>query len=302
MMYAWVLSLWFFGCSAVQTHRAWLSQSAEWQGFERKVVDLGPHRIHHWVGGEGPTVILLHGFGGNGLYTWWAQAKALSKSHQVVVPDLLWFGESASKAEPSLDAQADAIQALVDHVLPENQPVDVVGISYGGFVALRYGQVAPERQRKLVIVDSPGTIFNAQDEEAMLTRYRVRDVNELFVPTSTDRVRALIELAYHKPPPLPEMLLRDLKEHVFSNHQEQQRALLADLKTNRDRYQTGEMAAYKDKMVIWGEFDSVFPVEIGKELAAKWEAQLVVVKDAGHAPILEKPRIINEKLISFLEP
>ncbi len=46
--------------------------------------------------------------------TWWSPARLLSKIHRVIVPDLLWFGASDSVATPGLDAQVEAVAALVD--------------------------------------------------------------------------------------------------------------------------------------------------------------------------------------------
>jgi pimeloyl-ACP methyl ester carboxylesterase len=288
-------------CSAVDTHRAWLNQTAQNQGFESHTVELGPHRIHHWVGGEGPTVIFLHGFGGNGIYTWWSQARTIARTHRVIVPDLLWFGESTSTAPPSLDAQANAVRALVDHLVPKDESVDVLGLSYGGFVALRYGQIEPQRQRSIVLVDSPGRFFDDQDEQELLKRYGVDTVEELFVPTTTERVRALIGLAYHKPPPLPEPLLRELKQKVFSQNQDEQRRLLADLNSRRAYYQADPLARYKKSLVIWGEHDQVFPVAIAHKLAEEMNAELLIVSRAGHAPVFDRPKIVNQRLESFLK-
>ncbi len=297
-----MLALWLSGCSAVKMHGNWLNKKAKRNGFQVAVMEHGPHRVHHWVAGTGPTVILIHGFGGNGLYTWWTQAKKLSKTHRVIIPDLLWFGHSTSDAEPSLDAQAEAIDALVQHLVPKDEQVHVAGISYGGLVALRYGSLAPERQAKLVMVDSPGPLFTRQDELDMLKRYQVETAEELFVPTSPERVGSLVRLAYHKPPPLPAWLLRDLKTHVFSHNQDEQRALLSDLQSNRAHYKKNKTAPYEKILVVWGEFDQVFPLDIGRQLAEHLGAELFVVENTGHAPNLEKPRPINQKLHSFLQP
>ena len=134
-----------------------------------------------------------------------------------------------------------------------------------------------------------------------MERYQVDSVEELFVPTSTDRVRALIELAYYKPPPLPEALLKDLKAKVFSQHQDQQRQLLADLNTKRDHYQSTPFANYEKSLVIWGEDDQVFPLEIAHKLAKEMRAELLIVEKAGHAPLFDRPKIVNQRLQSFLE-
>ena len=296
------LTLSISACSAVKTGQALRTTQAEWAGFESQSVELGPHEVHHWTGGSGPTVLLIHGFGGDGLATWWPQARHLAQSHRVIVPDLLWFGQSTSEAVPSLDNQADAIRALVDHHVAPGERIDVVGISYGGFVALQYGSLVPERQRRLAILDSPGPLFDESDHAAMLDRFGVEESEDIFVPKDTKAVRTLIELAYHSPPPLPEPLLKDLHRQVFSAHPSEKTALLNELETERERYQATELANYDKKMVIWGAHDKVFPVAIGEKLAEHMGAEFLIVEGTAHAPHMERPEVVNRALSDFLEP
>ncbi|MEE2830112.1 MAG: alpha/beta hydrolase [Myxococcota bacterium] len=287
-------------CSAVRNHHGLLQQRAELWGFVEGESQLGDHRVHHWTGGEGRTVILVHGFGGDGLVTWWPQARRLARSHRVIIPDLLWFGGSDSAAKPGLDAQAQALAALVDHLVPADETVDVVGISYGGFVALRYGALRPERQHRLVMMDSPGPLFSAEDHAGLLERFAVDSVEDLFVPGEAEAIQRLLDLAYHRPPPLPRSLLEDMRRTIFSAHQDEQRALLADLQSDRDRYSEITPAVYQASLVIWGRHDRVFPLALGRALAQLLGAELAIVEESAHAPNVERPRATSDLLESFL--
>ena len=295
-----VCLFWLSGCSAVKTHHRVLERGAKRLGFSESTVQLGEHRVHHWVGGEGPTVVLIHGFGGDGLVTWWPQARLLSKTHRVIVPDLLWFGGSDSDATPGLEAQVESVAALVEHHVPKGEVVDVVGISYGGFVALRYGTIAPERQRRLVIFDSPGPLFSAADQAALQERFGVEQPEDIFVPDGPDDVRVLIQLAYHKAPPLPRALLKDMHRQVFSQHRDEQAQLLKDIEAGRERYAGLAPAEYAESLVIWGEHDRVFPVAIGRQLSELLGAEFVVIEGTAHAPHVERPRKVNPILVDFL--
>lgn len=300
MIFRLVLVLWMCGCSAVKTHHKVLERRAIRAGFIKSTLTAGPHSVNHWVGGEGPTVVLIHGFGGDGLVTWWPQARLLAKTHRVIVPDLLWFGGSDSDATPGLEAQVEAVGALVEHHVPTGELVDVVGISYGGFVALRYGTIAPLRQGRLVIMDSPGPLFSAADQAAMLERFGVEQPQDIFVPDDPDDIRVLIQLAYHKAPPLPRPLLKDMQRHVFSQHRVEQVQLLDDIEAGRERYAGLAPAEYSESLVIWGEHDRVFPVAIGRQLSELLGAEFVVIEGAAHAPHIERPRQVNAMLVDFL--
>ena len=295
-------SLDLVGGSAVQLGRSLRERWARWSGFTSEVIRVGHHHIHHWHGGDGPTVLLIHGFGAGGLPTWLPVARQLARTHRVIIPDLLWFGGSTSDAEPSLDAQAEAIRALIDHCVSADESVHIVGSSYGGFVALRYGSLAPSRQGRLVIMGSPGPFFGMEDQAALLERFGVDALEEIFVPSRPEDVETLIGLAYHHPPPLPAPLLRDLYTHVFSAHSEEKTALLKELEREHERYHAMTLATYAGAMVIWGAHDRVFPAANGEALAAHLNAEYRVIDDTSHAPHLERPNAVTPLLSAFLSP
>jgi pimeloyl-ACP methyl ester carboxylesterase len=57
-----------------------------------------------------------------------------------------------------------------------------------------------------------------------------------------------------------------------------------------------------ETLLIWGEHDSVFPLEIGRRLEAEMRgrARLRVVENAGHAPNLEHGNLVARWLVEFL--
>src|SRR6266404_1045042 len=61
-------------------------------GFRTQMVQTNGTRLHVRVGGKGPAVVLLHGFGDTG-DMWAPLAKVLVKDHTVIVPDLPGIGD-----------------------------------------------------------------------------------------------------------------------------------------------------------------------------------------------------------------
>ena len=67
-------------------------------GLELCQIDLGEYIMEYWVSKEDkPAVVLLHAFGPNGKYSWRKQIKILSKEHKILIPNLLYFGNSTKK-------------------------------------------------------------------------------------------------------------------------------------------------------------------------------------------------------------
>jgi len=109
--------------------------------------------IHVRVGGQGPAVVLLHGFGDTG-DMWSPLAAVLARDHTVVVPDLRGMGLSshASKGYEKVSQAADVRAVLaslnVDHAI-------VVGHDIGTMVAYAYAAKYPDKTDKLVVMDAP---------------------------------------------------------------------------------------------------------------------------------------------------
>jgi pimeloyl-ACP methyl ester carboxylesterase len=95
------------------------------------------HRIAFTLSGQGPPVVLLGGFVGDGLATWRHQIEALSNTNAVLAWDAPGSGGSSDVPEFfGLPNYADCLAGLVS-ALKLEQPV-VVGLSFGGALALEF--------------------------------------------------------------------------------------------------------------------------------------------------------------------
>ena len=109
--------------------------------------------IHVRIGGKGPAVVLLHGFGDTG-DMWAPVVSALAASHTVLVPDLRGMGLS-SHPEGGYDkkTQAGDIVHVMDALRLEM--ADLVTHDIGNMVGYALAAQRPERVTKWVVIDAP---------------------------------------------------------------------------------------------------------------------------------------------------
>jgi pimeloyl-ACP methyl ester carboxylesterase len=104
------------GCNVIALKQAGIERTMRDAGMAPADVKIGSDSIHYWAGGQGPTVLLVHGFGASAMWLWYPQVADLARDHRVILPDLLWFGESrSSDRDFSLDHQVHAVEALLDN-------------------------------------------------------------------------------------------------------------------------------------------------------------------------------------------
>jgi pimeloyl-ACP methyl ester carboxylesterase len=116
-------------------------------------VPLDGVTLHVRVGGKGPAVLMLHGFGDTG-DMWAPLAKAMIASHTLVVPDLRGMGLS-SHPDTGYDkkTQGRDMAALLDK-LGIGQ-VDLVTHDIGNMVGYAFAAQYPQRVKRWVAMDAP---------------------------------------------------------------------------------------------------------------------------------------------------
>ena len=108
-------------------------------------VSVDDGQLYYETSGEGPTVVLIHGFGVD-RRMWAGQIDALSDRYTVVAYDLRGFGKSSMPS--GTYRHYDDLAALLDHLGVTKAAL--VGSSLGGRVALDFAIAHPERARALI--------------------------------------------------------------------------------------------------------------------------------------------------------
>jgi haloacetate dehalogenase len=119
------------------------------RGFRSQTVDLDEVRLHYVLGGDGPTLVLLHGWA----QCWWAWERlmpALARRFTVVAPDLRGVGGSSVPPDGyDKRTMAGDVRGLVEHL--GSSEICMVGHDIGGMVAYAYAAQFPETVRAAAI-------------------------------------------------------------------------------------------------------------------------------------------------------
>ena len=122
------------------------------EGFASRFADANGQRIHYWIGGEGPPLVLIHGYPENG-FAWHDVAPALARDHTVIVPDFRGAGES-SKPDSGYttgDLAEDIHQVVHGLGYPK---VDLAGHDWGGSVAYAYAAAHREEVGRMANLEA----------------------------------------------------------------------------------------------------------------------------------------------------
>ncbi|EES00239.1 hypothetical protein BDA96_03G057200 [Sorghum bicolor] len=259
-----------------------------------------------------PVVVLVHGFGPGPTWQWAAQVGPLSRHFDLVVPTLLFFGASRTRAPAGSVTEASQAAAVAALLAGRHLPglrvgrpaVHVVGASYGGIVAYHLARALQQHGAgvalgKVVLCDSDVT-KGPEDDRALAARGGVEEVTELMVPADTKMMRRLTALSFHRPPMyLPECIARDLLRKSMEGQRQEKIELIKGMTTAEGSQLT---PLPQEMLIIWGEFDQIFPLEKAYKVKEKLgeKATVKVIPNSGHLPSQEEPKLFNRVLLEFL--
>lgn len=260
-------------------------------------IEVEGARVRYIDKGEGPPVVLVHGFASS-LENWDAVIPVLVKKHRVLAMDLKGFGwTDRPEGDYSPWAEAKIVRALMDR-----RGIDraaVVGHSWGSSVVLALALGAPERITKIALYDA--WVF----EDQIPTFFRLarrQGVGELlFGIYYKERADDRLALAFYDPTILNEKLAEDVERSL-----ERPGTVAAALAATRGqqfaevekRYRTIQ----KPVLLLWGREDVVTTLDFGERLSKELpQARLVVYPKCGHFPMIEAASASTAELARFLD-
>jgi pimeloyl-ACP methyl ester carboxylesterase len=260
-----------------------------------KRIDLADVQFNVWEAGDGPPLLLVHGFPLSHAM-WRAQFGPLSACFRVIAPDLRGFGASqVTSGTVTMEQFADDCHALLE-ALDVREPVTFCGLSMGGYIAWQFARKYADRLARLIVCDTRAL---PDTPEAAETRLKMAE--QVLSLGSELAAKAM----------LPRLLAPASAERRPELVDELRRMMLATDPVGIAAAQRG-MAVRPDArsllpaisaptLVLVGEHDVIStPEEMRQIAAAIPRSKFVVVPGVGHMAPMEDPDTVNRALIEFV--
>lgn len=291
------------GCSSSRDLPPWFDQI---QRLPILSVTVEGQRLAYLDQGQGPPVVLLHGFGGS-MWQWEYQQQELSAGHRLITLDLLGSGLSD---KPDIDYRPDRLVEFFRGFLDELhiEQASLVGNSMGAGLAAAFALTYPDRVDRIVLISGlpPGVrskLASPLMKRAVETRvpaWLAELGNRLFGSEATEKV--LKEIVFDHRLLTPAVLER-------SKRNRRRPGIIAPLMSLRDHLPEWESdfarrlsELSKPALILWGEQDRLFPPKVALEMHALIpHSTLQMIPNAGHIPQWEQPTLVNGYLRAFLK-
>lgn len=259
--------------------------------------------VHYELAGpeQAPAVVLVHGFSVP-YYIWDPTFRALTEAgFRTLRYDLYGRGHSdRPDAVYNLDFFERQLVNLLD-ALSIAWPVDIVGLSMGGPIALTLADRDPQRMRKLVLIDPAGFPMPMPLTSRLL---RVPGLGEALFDWFGDRFFVSdLGKDFYRPDRFPEYQQQYLAPMRFVGFRG---ALLSTvrngaLNNSAETYvRVGRQG--RPTLLIWGRQDRTVPFPThAKVQVAIPHAEFHAIDQAGHIPHYERPEVVNPLLVEFLQ-
>lgn len=258
--------------------------------------DFAGKQVYFELHGQGEPLLVLNGIFMN-CASWASLAPSLSPSHRLILVDLLDQGSSARMTGDYGQAlQGEMVNSLLKHLSIES--CNILGISYGGQVAIRVAAAHPQLVKRLILANTTAYVSPWLEDLGRgwayaLSSYDARQFFKTCMPLiySPGFYSANIVWLHAREQAFQERFTKDVYDAFLR--------LLRSTEGLDLRAHLPEIAA--PTLVISSDCDYITPLADQKLIVQRIpHAQQVVLKDCGHASMYEKPVEFVSLVLSFL--
>jgi len=261
------------------------------------LLDTGVVPANVLVEGDGPTIVMIHGFGA--ALDWWDEiAPRLAEDHRVIRLDLIGHGGTeAPQRGYSIERQAALVAAVLD--AQEAGKVVVIGHSMGGEVATALAEARPDRVEKIVLIDTPPAGTAAFDR---LTRlYLSPVVGPLLDRFANDALyREALAQGFAPGFDVPQRFVTDLAQLTYPAAVGAHDGSVAYRSAETIPERLAALKPAPPLLVIVGTLDAIVPVDEAQKYRAVPGVRIVTLDGVGHSPMVEAPDRTLDLIRTFL--
>ena len=237
--------------------------------------------------GRGTPLVLIHGYPLD--HTIWDEAaQFLEATFDLIMPDVRGFGESTTaEAQYGMEDLASDVACLLDHLGLDRAAV--AGHSMGGYIALAFARMYPQRVLGLGLISSQAAADTPERKEG---RYKTAaQVAERGAGVVAESMTAKLSAD-----PRVQGFVRALIER------QSRAALIGALKSMAERSDSTSVLSSIDLpiVLIHSDGDELIPIERAREMKMlRPKARLIELAGKGHMPMMEAPRETADGLLSL---
>jgi pimeloyl-ACP methyl ester carboxylesterase len=249
--------------------------------------------------GQGPPLLLLHGWGGSSSY-WHGTLNYLADQRTVYAPDLPGYGVSPPwSGKPSIERAAACVSEFADALGLDH--VDLNGHSFSSSVAVWLAASAPQRVRRLVLTCA-STYRNTFERRMVRLAHSVLGLwiglRRYWMTRVPFIYRSVAKRFFYRVPDDDGLLRANFEEFL---RMDGRTALSHAADVANIDYHAALRRVAAPTLVIGARQDQVMP-QAGTPYVAKLipDSQLVWIEQCGHLPMIEQPEEYHRLLRDFL--
>lgn len=263
------------------------------------VIEISGHPIYYRTGGQGPPLLLLHGWGGSSRY-WDGTLERLGDLRTIYAPDLPGYGESPPLKGVATPARMADVMLEFANAL-DLEYFDLNGHSFSSGVSVRIAAAHPARVRSLTLT-CPSTYRN--EMERRFVGY-IHHVTALWMAMRRPwmygkRVlyRTVARPFFYRVPTNDQLLSESFGDFL---KMDQPTALESAVNAVSPDYNDMLRQVVAPTLVIGARHDTLMPA-YGPPLVARLipNGRVVWVERSGHLPMVERPEVYHRLLREFL--
>ena len=259
--------------------------------MEQKEISLNGKKFSYKIKGEGPVLLLIHGFGEDGSV--WDRQYDIFKDYQLIIPELPGTGGSDVTVDMSMDGMAKTLKDFMEQL--DIKQCCMIGHSMGGYITLAFAEAYDERLNSFGLFHSTASADNEEKKQTRKKGIEFISKNGAFEFLKTATPNLYSPLTKEKNPAL-------IEEHIASTKDFLPEALIRYYEAMIDRPDRTHVLTESKVPVLFvlGKHDNAIPFQdVLKQSYLPSISQVEILENSGHMGMREETEKSNKILLAF---